>query len=56
MNWPHYAEIVTVADVLDFGACYSGVTEWVVANDGQIADVYKRQVVYLVPRRARVEQ
>ena len=29
MGWPHYRPVVTVADVLESGACYDGVKTWV---------------------------
>ena len=37
MSWPHYKPIVTVADVLESGACYDGVCEWVKSHGGIIS-------------------
>jgi len=35
--WPHYRERVTVCDLLDSGACYSGVRDWIEEHRGLIA-------------------
>jgi len=37
VNWPIFQETVTVADVLEAGACFEGVARWVLAHAGQIA-------------------
>jgi hypothetical protein len=37
MAWPHYQDRVTVCDVLDSGACFDGVVEWIKDNDMVIA-------------------
>lgn len=38
MNTPGYRDWVTVADVLDTGACFDGVVEFVKSIGGKIAD------------------
>ena len=37
MSWPFYRETVTVMDVMETGACFSGITEWILANKKVIA-------------------
>ena len=36
-DWPHYKPVVTVADVLESGACMEGVAKWVTAHRGVIS-------------------
>lgn len=37
MSWPTYQERVTVVDVLEAGACFEGVCEWLLENERRIA-------------------
>ena len=55
-DWPHLRETVTVADVLDDGACVDGVAEWVAARGGKIAGRNADEVARIIAAHTRADE